>query len=162
MLALATYAGGIFAAKKNSRLWRKTYSSLYLVPGRTPEGHPETKRELLALRPKLRPNDLVLTSNPWVTDYYLGRTDGFLRQRALGSRRFGTFSEARDEYFGTLIYDSPAKVDARLADLGSDQRIWLITEHKFREFSSASYRKYVQRSFARTNRSSRIPIYRSQ
>jgi len=163
ILALMAYTGGVLAAKKTvSRRFRETYRAPYLLPNRTREGHLETKQELLALQAKLGPSDLVLTSNPWVTDYYLGRTDGLLRQRVLRSRRFGTFPEPRDEYFGTLIYDSPAELDALLAHLRPGQHVWLVTERKFKVFSSRGYKKYVEHTFARANQSSRVRIYRSR
>ena len=39
-----------------------------------------------ALAEKIQPEDRVISTNPWVTNYYLGRVDGLLRERRVEDR----------------------------------------------------------------------------
>ena len=135
------------------------YPTTYVAPDRSREGHPDIERELLALRTKLRPDDLVLTSNPWVSHHYLGKTDGILRQRVTESGLFKTFKLRRNEYFGARIYDKWSRIDALLATLLPGQRAWMVAERKSDVFWSPVFLAEFERRFPRANDNERLRIY---
>ncbi len=160
LVSLGIYTSALGIAWGVPDRLRRAYPTAYLFPERSREGHVEVKDELLALRAELLPGDLVLTSNPWVSDYYLGRTDGILRQRLTESGNFTSFSKHRDEYFGARIYDKWSRIDALLAKLEPGQRVWFIAETKSDVYWSPEFTQEFEARFPRTNTSERLRVHR--
>jgi hypothetical protein len=128
---------------------------------RTHDSDPDKKNALLAVRAQLLPNDHVLSSNPWVSAYYLGRTDGFLRERKQrGSRYFTTYNADRDEYFGQPIYDSIEELKAVNAARSARERLWLVVDYKLNSYASPRYRRFVRRYYPRVMRTRTLTVYR--
>ena len=100
LLAGALQGGAVLVAAQRPKAMKAVYASGYLLPDQSRQGHPEIERELRWLRTQVADEDLVLTSNPWISDHYVGKTDGIIRQHPNGARGFTTFPEPRDEYFG--------------------------------------------------------------
>lgn len=81
----------------------------------------------IGLREDVGSNDIIITSNPFVTNYYLGRVHGFFRERSLDQGNFATFDSPTDEYFGVQIIDSIDELDDLFL---RDERVWVITDPK--------------------------------
>ena len=152
LIAVATFA---------PRHLGRAYPTAYLFPDHSDEGSSETRRNLRWLATALRPDDVVLTSNPWITDYYLDRTDGFLRQRR-EKRKFFPFEEDADEYFGAPIYDEWSDIEAAANALRSDQVLWLVADHKSELLWSIELRAHVQAAFDLVRENERLWIFRSR
>jgi len=78
------------------------------------------------LRKLVKRDDLIISSNPQVTQYYLGRVDGFLRLNFEkdGIRASEVFTI--DEYIGIPIIDSESEVNEILS---GNRRVWIITDY---------------------------------
>lgn len=139
----------------------RAYPTAYLFPDHREEGSSDTRRNLRWLAEALGPDDVVLTSNPWITDYYLGRTDGFLRQRR-EKRKFGPFEEDADEYFGAPIYDEWSDIEAAMKALGPDRTLWLVADHKSEILWSIELRARVQAAFDLVRESENLWIFRTR
>ena len=88
------------------------------------------KEQYSALRSVVKENDLLISSNPWVTSYYLGRVDFYFRERIV-SGSFTSFDNPTDEYFGIPFMDSQEKI---LEMANSDRRVWVFSDFKARLF----------------------------
>ena len=80
--------------------------------------------EILLL--EVRPEDIIMSTNLWVTRYYMGRLDGFLKEQKDGMGNFFPYQEATtDEYYGIQLIDTRDEVD----DLLNEQkRVWVILD----------------------------------
>ncbi|HEU0021248.1 MAG TPA: glycosyltransferase family 39 protein [Dehalococcoidia bacterium] len=101
------------------------------------------KNQYAALKPVVKDTDLIIASNPWVTNYYLGRVDAYYRER-IENKTFTTFDSPTDEYLGISFVDSPQKI----RDLANSQRrVWILSDFKSRLFVSEASRNLVQETF---------------
>jgi hypothetical protein len=75
------------------------------------------------LRTQVATTDFVVSYETMETYFFLGRVDGYLRQRMSSEGEWGAFTEPRDEYFGAVLIDSPQEL-RELRD--ADQRVWVI------------------------------------
>lgn len=121
----------------------------FLTPDLSREGRPETRRLLRRLRDRLAPGDVVWASNPWTAAVYLPRVDGLVRQRRAG-REWLRFDEPRDEYFGILIYDDLAEIDAALG--AATGTVWLVIDFKFAVYTSREFETAVRARFEEVDR----------
>ncbi len=161
LLAGALQGGAVLVAAQRPKAMKAVYASGYLLPDQSRQGHPEIERELRWLRTQVADEDLVLTSNPWISDHYVGKTDGIIRQHPNGARGFTTFPEPRDEYFGALIYDQIEELDTLLAGLARSQRVWIVLDTKADVYCSSEFRAGVAARLTRVNKSRRVRIYAS-
>ncbi len=86
------------------------------------------------IRADILPDDIIISSNPFVTHHYLGRVDGYLRDKAIigRDRSITRFDYLTDEYFGKPLFDSQD-----LAGLLNDpRRVWVITDERVAWISS--------------------------
>lgn len=81
----------------------------------------------IGLRGDVGSNDIIVSTNPWVTSYYLGRVDGILRERIIDEDTFASFDSPTDEYFGVPIIDSIEELDDLFM---RDERVWVFTDPK--------------------------------
>jgi hypothetical protein len=79
---------------------------------------------------QLKPGDVVMTSNPWVTYYYLRDFDFFIRQKRYPDGKWGAFPADRDEYYGREIVDTLPEFQDILNN-PSHHRVWVIIDGKF-------------------------------
>ena len=107
------------------------------------------------LRQSLGPADLVVSTNPWVTSYYLGRVDGFLREKRVGDE-FTPFSFATDDYLGLPIVDTIEELE-NLERL--EGRMWIIADRKLELASSERTRSFLESRFTRYREDSSITTY---
>jgi hypothetical protein len=126
-----------------------------MPPCRTATCSMDIAAEHMKLRDVLAPGDVVVTSNPMVTYYYLGQVDGFLRERRDGAR-FVPFQHVRDEYFGIPLIDRVSELTA-LRDSG--RRIWIVMDYKVRSYVSRATRDFVTGSFAPFLEGNALSIY---
>ncbi len=159
-VSAVVYGGTYAAAITTPTRARSVYSGGWWLPDESREGDPETAVELRALRPKIAATDLVISSNPWVTDYYLDHTDGLLRQRTGKHHVYSAFASPTDEYFGLPIYDDFSKIQAVIKDLRPGQNLWVLRDFKSDEFTSVPFRHALSQVAQRVNKSRRIRIYR--
>ena len=96
-----------------------------------------------ALRPSIGPQDTIIASNPWITNYYLGRVDGFLRERVQDGG-YTQFDFETDDYFGVPLIDS---VDELAALRSEPRRLWIVTDNKVEWASSQETRDFLQTKF---------------
>lgn len=158
--ALILYFGLVYSEAWTGTRQHKVYAGGWLLPDQSREGDVAYAEELRAVLPRIAPDDLVLSSNPWITDYYLGRTDGMVRERLLRKgNTFTTYDEPRDEYFGALLYDETAKIDALVATLAPGQRAWLTLDFKADVFVSPAFRAHLATVFTRVNASDVVEIW---
>jgi hypothetical protein len=136
----------------------RAYPTRFLFPDHSREGSSETRTNLRWLAGALGPDDVVVTSSPWITDYYLGRTDGFLRQRRV-KRTFVPFEEDADEYFGAPLYDEWSDIERAIEALRPDQTLWLVADHKAEILVSKELRTQIHRTFDLVRESDNLRIY---
>jgi hypothetical protein len=159
--AVAVYAGARVWAVADDEIWmRGVYRNGWGLPEDPDDGHPLFRREMAKIRPRLGPDDLVLSSNPWVTDHYLGRTDGILRQRKLDDG-WTTFEVDQDEYFGAQVVDDLDELVRIEGALAPGQALWLVADHKLNVSSSEEYRRFLRDHFRQVNNVKRVRVYYS-
>ena len=107
------------------------------------------------LRGQIQPGDLVLTTNPWVTTFYIGQVDGFVREQR-DSDGFSIFESPTDEYFGTQLVDH---LDELYTFLEGDQKVWLLVDPKAGLYSSNDTRNFIREMFERHSEGLRERTY---
>lgn len=148
----------------------------------------------------LLPADWIVSTNPWVTHYYLGRVDAFLRERrevfpvearqqdlslprtdaqrsigapgdepndppdedrddALPAWRFKSFESPVDEYLGIQLIDTADEL-TQLKE--ATERVWIVTDSKFQNYSSPETRRRVAGEFVLFHSGASIQIYTNQ
>jgi hypothetical protein len=108
-----------------------------------------------ALQPLGKDTDLVIASNPRVTNYYLGHVDAYYRER-IENKTFTTFISPADEYLGISFVDSQQKI----RDLAnSEQRVWILSDFKSRLFVSEAARDLVHETFEVYDEGTVMTIY---
>lgn len=109
----------------------------------------------------LLPSDRVVATNPWVAHYYLGRVDGFLRERRQAGSddspwSFSPFDSPIDEYLGIPLIDTPEELTGLKESV---ERVWIVADPKFQNYSSQRSRQTVVREFALFHGDDLIQIY---
>jgi 4-amino-4-deoxy-L-arabinose transferase-like glycosyltransferase len=78
-----------------------------------------------ALGQQIAPEDVVISTNPFVANYYLGRVDGWLvQQRAPDG--LAPLEASTDEYFGIPIIDRESEILELVAD---PRRVWVLMDY---------------------------------
>jgi 4-amino-4-deoxy-L-arabinose transferase-like glycosyltransferase len=96
--------------------------------------------QYVALRPLVKENDIIISTRPFVTSYYLGRADGWLAQRKVGTS-FAAFDGPIDAYYGSPLIDTR---DELLELKHSPQRVWIVTEVRRRRNLSVDITALLQ------------------
>lgn len=97
----------------------------------------------ILIKEKIRSGDILISTNPWVTDIYLRSPDYFLREKKLKNNKWGEFGFQKDGY-GFYMLDSIEKVKNLM---NGSSNLWVYTDHKFREFASDELIYFVRRNF---------------
>jgi 4-amino-4-deoxy-L-arabinose transferase-like glycosyltransferase len=85
---------------------------------------PQIEARYRELAQTLGPGDLVISTNPFVASYYLGRADGWLTQLRTPSG-YAAFDSPIDEYFGAPLVDR----ESDLLELSErSERVWVVVE----------------------------------
>jgi 4-amino-4-deoxy-L-arabinose transferase-like glycosyltransferase len=113
------------------------------------------RNQYAALGPEVKDTDLLISSNPWVTSYYMGRVDAYYRER-LEESTFTTFDNPTDEYLGISFVDSPQKI-RELSN--SPRRVWVFSDFKSRLFVSEESRKLLDETFFVYDEGTLMTIY---
>ena len=92
----------------------------------------DLESQYATLRQGVAPQDLIISSNPWLTNYYLGRVDGHLGAK-MGRDGMTTFDYLTEEYFGIPIIDT---TDELLQLATGNERVWVISEPLEFQFAS--------------------------
>ena len=146
-------------ALSGPRELHRFYLWSYGKPHRIAVAHPRAEAALTMLRATMRRDDVVLSTNPFVSYQALGRVDGFLRQRNVNGQ-FGAFDETRDEYFGKPIFDTIAKVQNGMEALKPSQTLWLYIDTKRRRCVSPEMYSWLQAHFTKVNTDPVMQVYR--
>jgi hypothetical protein len=96
-----------------------------------------------ALRPLLEEDNVIISTRPFVTSYYLGRPHGWMRQKKSGTR-YTAFESSTDPYFGISLIDTRDEL-VQLAY--SPQRAWIITQTRDERAVSANMMALLQQLF---------------
>lgn len=88
--------------------------------------------------------DSIISSNPLVTYYYLGRVHGFLREKIVGEGAFSSFLNPDDEYFGIPLMDSTSELKSALE---KDRRVWIVTDYKIKDYSSRQTKDFIASNY---------------
>lgn len=129
----------------------------YLPPCRLTEScSPQVKAQYAAFRPALAEDDLVISSNPWVTNYYLRRVDGFLREKQRQDRQFTSFESPTDEYFGIPLIDTQDELEGLRS---SPRRVWVLVDHKSMKKSSQHTRDFLSRAYTKHQEHAVLTVY---
>lgn len=121
----------------------EAFRAAYGFPCQNEECHPQIKQDYKTLKPHIRPQDLVFSTNPWVTRYYLGQVDGFLREKKEGNG-FSSFDHPRDEYLGIPLID---KVDELQESQKKGRNLWILLDYKKEEFLSEKTLDFIKNHF---------------
>lgn len=113
------------------------------------------KDQYADLKGIVKDSDLIIASNPWVTNYYLGRVDAYYRER-LENKTFTTFDSPTDEYLGISFVDSQQEI-RELAN--SERRVWILSDFKSRLFVSQEARDLVHQTFEIYDEGTLMTIY---
>ena len=108
------------------------------------------------LRTLMRPGDVVISTNPIVTKYYLGRVDGFLREKKDREGAFAAFAFPTDEYLGIQMIDTLEELEVLLHN---PSRVWVVADPKVKGASSDETRRFLQANFARLHHDDLITTY---
>jgi len=114
------------------------------------------EEQYAALRPVIGAEDLLISSNEALTSYYLGRVDGFLRERVAGPGQFEPFERPRDLYYGVPYIDTVEEL-ARLAR--SPRRVWVLVDYKVEGHSSPELLAALARTFTAYRRYETLTVY---
>lgn len=96
------------------------------------------------LRQKITPEDLIVTTNSFFTYYYLGKVDGYLRERKLEEGGFSIFQSQSDEYYGIQLIDTRVELEDLLQ---KQERVWVIADQKLHKFVSPETREFIEENF---------------
>lgn len=114
------------------------------------------KEQYNSVSPLIREGDIVVSSNPSVTYYYLGRVDFFLRQFG-GGGSFTSFDRGQtNEYLGIPFADSLEKL-TKLHE--SDQRVWVFADFKAHEFVDEDIYNLLVQRYAKYNVGTAMTVY---
>ncbi len=113
----------------------EAFQAAYGNPCQSEECHPQIEKIYKLLKPGIKPQDFIVSTNPWVSRYYLGRVDGFLREKKTGRREddFSAFEKEKDEYLGIPLIDRISKLQGLLEKYN---RVWVFVDYKKKEFVS--------------------------
>ena len=107
-----------------------------------------------ALRSEVAEGDLVISTNPFVANYYLGRIDGWLVQQQTPSGPTPFEGSTTDEYFGIPIIDT----ESELLDLELDaRRVWVLIDYDTKIDSSML--ALLTSSFSKHAESGALAVY---
>lgn len=95
---------------------------------------------------RLQPGDVIITSNPWMTYYYLKKFDFFIRQKMYEDKGWDAFPFERDEYYGKPIVDTLPELQDIMSN-PSYKRVWLVADEKFRRATGRQMISYVAENF---------------
>ena len=98
------------------------------------------------IRQEVKPEDLIISTNPWLTNYYLGRVDGLLMEKSEGDGGFTSFDVSTEEYFGITLIDT---TDELLQLTEEDKRVWVLLDGKTAINSSQQTTGFVNAVFHR-------------
>jgi 4-amino-4-deoxy-L-arabinose transferase-like glycosyltransferase len=113
------------------------------------------KSQYSELKGVIAEDEVIISSNPLITSYYLGRVDGWFRERILPTG-YSSFESPTDEYFGIQLIDSQEELNS-LRD--GDKRVWLILDYKADFFSSIESRALIESSFTVYGESDLMAVY---
>lgn len=86
---------------------------------------PHVENHYANLNRVISPNDLLVSTTPHVTNYYMGRVDAYLREKVIVEGEHITqFDSLTDEYFGIPLFDDK---DLNMLTSG-DQKVWIVTD----------------------------------
>jgi 4-amino-4-deoxy-L-arabinose transferase-like glycosyltransferase len=113
------------------------------------------KSQYSELKRAVKEDDVIVSSNPLITSYYLGRVNGWFRERIV-STGFSSFESPTDEYFGIQLIDSEEELN-QLRD--GNQRVWLIIDDKTNTFSSKESLSLIKSSYTKYSESDLMTVY---
>jgi hypothetical protein len=113
------------------------------------------KWQYAELKRVIKEDEAIVSSNPLITSYYLGRVDGWLRERIVPTG-FSSFESPTDEYFGIQLIDSQEELN-RLRD--GNKRVWLIIDDKANTFSSEESLALIKSSYTKYSESDLMAVY---
>jgi len=116
----------------------------YGIPCKNPMCHKDIKKFYAVLKSLIQPDDEVVSTNPWVTYYYLNQVNGFLRENRTSEDKFSAYISPEDEYFGIKLIDTQTEL---IEINNSPKSIWVITYYKFPIFSSPETRSFIEKNF---------------
>ena len=99
---------------------------------------------------------MIISSNPQVTNHYLGRVDGWLREQGRRETGFIALESSTDEYFGAALIDTPHEL-RELKDTGG--RVWVIADVKASLFSSQDTHDLLQSEYAKYQEIPGLAVY---
>lgn len=108
------------------------------------------------LRQKISPGDMIVTTNSFFTNYYLGRVDGYLREKQTKEGEFSAFDEPADEYYGIPLIDTRDELEGLLQE---QRRVWIIADQKLYTFVSSETRRFIEENFTEIYSHGRITAY---
>lgn len=146
-LAVGIVASIVLSALSPAVGFVENFVSGYGKPGQQSEWGSGVEAHYAGLQSHVGPGDLIISSNPWISYYYLGRVDGFLREKMVESGGFAPFGEGvTDEYYGVPMIDSQHSLELLM---NSDKQVWIVTdEKKLTTFSSENTRGFLEANFA--------------
>ena len=120
------------------------------------------KEDYAKLRRWLEPGDMIISSNPFITHYYIGRVDGYLREKVIirevgttGGQKTEEFESLRDEYIGIPLID--------IKDLPTllleDRRVLIIADFSVTRRSSEETRAFLENEFRRLYSGRFLTVY---
>ncbi|MCI0437656.1 MAG: hypothetical protein L0177_00815 [Chloroflexi bacterium] len=121
-------------------------SDIIGLPCRDAECSKRIEEHYAHLRTQIRPDDVIVSSNPFVTAFYLGRVDGYLKAKVI-VRPNGTeewFDYLEDEYFGIPLFDAS---DLR-GHLSSESRVLVIADQRIEWITGEETKSMLGTSYA--------------
>ena len=154
--ALATVSW-VFPAPGNGTTFTGAVSRLVGPPCRGSSCDKSVKEHYSRISARIQTGDLIVSSNPFVTSYYLGTVHRYLRDKFVsnGDGTVTTFDYLEDEYFGVPLVDHKDLVEL----LNGERRVWVITDERVEWISSPEVRDILATSYTNALESGRLTTY---
>ncbi len=120
--------------------------------------YPNLQPAHIFIQEHFKPDDLIVSTNPLITDIYLRFPDYFLRQKLLPNGDRGEFEFDKND-MGIYMVDSVSDLQKLINN--SKSSIWIMADKKFNLYLGDDLISFVRRNFnlVYNNRKANVAIY---
>lgn len=118
---------------------------------------PDHKDSHLLLKKNMQEGDILVSTNPWITEMYVRKPDFFLRENQLPDGRWSTFPTLKDAYDYYML-DSTEKLRNLMKN--KEKSVWIFTDDRYdwsmnhspemKSFISENFKLFYQKPSPKT------------
>ena len=156
-IAALAMVSWVFPAPEKASPFTRVVSRLVGPPCRGDSCDKSVKEHYSRISARIQEGDLIVSSNPFVTNYYLGTVHRYLRDKFIvsGDGTVTMFDYLEDEYFGLPLADHKDLVEL----LEGDRRVWVIIDERVDWISGPEVRNLLESSYSKVFESGRLATY---